>query len=97
MAHVTGGGLIDNAPRVLPQGVAARFHSQSWTIPAVFKLIQKRGNVDKQEMYRVFNMGIGMAVFCSPDNLEKFTRVLPEARVIGEVVKQTGKTRVTID
>jgi len=97
MAHITGGGLIDNVPRVLPQGLAALFSSQTWTIPPIFQLIQQRGNVDQQEMYRVFNMGIGMVLICSSDNSNRLTQALPEARVIGEVVEQGKKARVVID
>jgi len=97
MAHITGGGLIDNVPRVLPQGVAAQFRSQAWAIPAIFQLIQQRGNIAQDEMYRVFNMGIGMVVICSPDNVDQLTRALPEANVIGEVVGQKGKARVIIE
>jgi len=97
IAHITGGGLIDNVPRVLPEGLAARFDSQSWDIPPVFQLIQKKGNVDRDEMYHVFNMGIGMVVICSPENASKLTAQLPEAKVIGEVVKQSGEARVAID
>ena len=97
MAHITGGGLIDNMPRILPQGVAVRFNSRSWTVPPIFQLIQQRGNVAQKEMYRVFNMGIGMVVVCSPDNVAQLTQALPEAKVIGKVVKQAGKARVVID
>jgi len=97
MAHITGGGLIGNVPRVLPQGMAAQFQSQAWTISPIFHLIQQRGNVDQQEMYRVFNMGIGMVVICSPDNAGQLTKALPESKVIGEVMKQAGKIRVVID
>jgi len=97
MAHITGGGLIDNVPRVLPQGVAAQFHSQAWTILPIFQLIQQRGNVDQDEMYHVFNMGIGMVIICSPDNIDHFTKALPEVKVIGEVVEQRGKARVVIE
>ena len=97
MAHITGGGLIDNVPRVLPQGLAAQFHSQAWTIPPIFQLIQHKGNVDRQEMYHVFNMGIGMVVICSPRDVEHLTRQLPEAKVIGEVAKLGGGARVSID
>jgi len=96
MAHITGGGLIDNVPRVLPQGVAAQFQSQAWTVPPIFQLIQQRGNVDQNEMYRVFNMGIGMVIICSPDNVDQLTGQLPEAKIIGEVIKQAGKARVII-
>ncbi len=97
MAHITGGGLIDNVPRVLPEGLAAEFDSQAWTVPPIFNLIQKRGNVDRDEMYHVFNMGIGMAVICLNSDVDHFTKTLPEARVIGEVIKQTGKARVVIE
>jgi phosphoribosylformylglycinamidine cyclo-ligase len=97
MAHITGGGLVDNVPRTLPDGVAVRFDSKAWTVPPIFPLIQGRGEVDRDEMYRVFNMGIGMVVFCAPDDVGKLTASLPEAKVIGEVVPQKGKARVIID
>ena len=96
MAHITGGGLIGNVPRVLPQGIAAQFHSQTWTVPPIFQLIQQRGNVEQNEMYRVFNMGIGMVVICSPENVTQLTEALSGAQVIGEVVKQEGERRVII-
>jgi phosphoribosylformylglycinamidine cyclo-ligase len=96
LAHITGGGLIDNVPRILPQGLTARFDGRSWTVPPIFGLIQERGKVSRLEMYRVFNMGIGMALVCSPDNLDKLTQAMPQARVIGEVAKQKGEARVVI-
>jgi phosphoribosylformylglycinamidine cyclo-ligase len=97
MAHITGGGLIDNVPRILPDGMAARFDSRTWTTPPIFRLIQQRGNVDRDEMYRVFNMGLGMVVVCSPGGTRKFTEALPEAEVVGEVVKQSGEVRTIIE
>ena len=97
IAHITGGGLIDNVPRVLPQGLGARFRSRAWTVLPIFQLIQRQGNVARDEMFHVFNMGIGMTVICSPDNVAQLLRVLPEAKVIGEVVKQVGEKRVIID
>ncbi|MCL0094418.1 phosphoribosylformylglycinamidine cyclo-ligase [Dehalococcoidales bacterium] len=97
MAHITGGGLIDNVPRILPQGMAVQFQSRMWTIPPIFQLIQQRGNIDQNEMYRVFNMGIGMVVICSAENVSQIVQALPEAKVIGEVVEQVGKARVVID
>jgi phosphoribosylformylglycinamidine cyclo-ligase len=96
LAHITGGGLIDNVPRVLPEGLAAKFDSQAWTAPPIFQLIQQRGNVDRDEMFHVFNMGIGMVVICSPQNADQLTKQLPEAKVIGKAIKQTGKARVVI-
>ena len=96
MAHITGGGLIDNVPRVLPGGITAGFDGRSWPVPPIFHLIQERGKVAQDEMYRVFNMGIGMVLFCSANNAGKITRALPEAKVIGEVVKQEEKKKVVI-
>ena len=96
LAHITGGGLTGNVPRILPQGVAAQFRGRAWDIPPVFSLIQQRGNIDRDEMYRVFNMGIGMVVVCSPDNAGSVIKALPEAKAIGEVVKLMGKARVVI-
>jgi phosphoribosylformylglycinamidine cyclo-ligase len=96
MAHITGGGLVDNVPRVLPKSMAAQLRIRAWAVPPIFQLVQKRGNVAQQEMYHVFNMGIGMVLICSPDNANKLTQALPEAKIIGKVVKQEGKVKVAI-
>ena len=97
MAHITGGGLVDNVPRILPKEVMAQFHTGSWTIPPLFQLIQKRGNADQDEMYHVFNMGIGMVLICASGEVKSFTEALPEAMVIGEIARRTGKKRVIIN
>lgn len=97
LAHITGGGLVGNVPRSIPKGLAARFDSSKWTKPPIFNLIQKKGNVDTQEMYHVFNMGIGMVVICSPQNVAMLKKTLKGAKVVGEVVKQKGEARVIID
>jgi phosphoribosylformylglycinamidine cyclo-ligase len=96
LSHITGGGLLDNVPRILPVGLAARFDSKAWVVPPIFELIQKRGNIDRSEMFHVFNMGIGMGIICSAKDVRHFTESLPEAKIIGEVVKQTG-ARVIIE
>jgi phosphoribosylformylglycinamidine cyclo-ligase len=96
MAHITGGGLIGNVPRVLPDGVAARFDAKSWPLPPIFRLIRERGKVDRDEMYRVFNMGIGMVLICSPDNADQIKKALPEANVIGKVIEKQDKARIVI-
>jgi phosphoribosylformylglycinamidine cyclo-ligase len=96
LSHITGGGLIDNVPRILPGGLAARFDSKAWVVPPIFELIQKRGNIDRSEMFHVFNMGIGMGIICSAKDVRHFTESLPEAKIIGEVVKQSG-ARVIIE
>jgi phosphoribosylformylglycinamidine cyclo-ligase len=97
MAHITGGGLIDNVPRVLPQGMAVQLRRRAWTVTPIFQLIQKQGNVAQNEMFHVFNMGIGMVLICSPENADQLTGQLPESKVIGEVVEQKGKARVVIN
>ncbi len=97
IAHITGGGLIDNVPRILPEGLAARFDSRTWSVPPVFQLIQRLGNIDRNEMYHVFNMGIGMVVVCASEDIHKFLTKLPGAKAVGEVVKQAGEARVVID
>jgi phosphoribosylformylglycinamidine cyclo-ligase len=97
MAHITGGGLIDNVPRILPEGLAIRFDSAKWPVPPIFPLMQKRGKVKRDEMYHVFNMGIGMVVVSAPENVNKFTGQLPEIMVIGEVKKQGKGARIVID
>ena len=96
MAHITGGGLIDNLPRVLPHGLCGRIEAGSWSIPPIFTLIQQRGGVDQREMYRVFNMGIGMVLICSPGHVEEIIASAPEARLIGEVVKSRGEEKVSV-
>ncbi len=97
LAHVTGGGPVGNIPRSLPKGLAARLDSSKWSVPPIFTLMQKKGNIDTKEMYRVFNMGIGMAVICAREKVKKLVKALPGASVIGEVVKQKGEARVIID
>jgi phosphoribosylformylglycinamidine cyclo-ligase len=65
LVHITGGGFAGNIPRIIPEGLCASIDKNSWEIPPVFRLIQQKGKIEEQEMYRVFNMGIGMVVICS--------------------------------
>lgn len=98
LAHITGGGaMVGNIPRSLPQGLAVRLDSSKWTVPPIFNLLQKKGRIELKEMYHTFNMGIGMTVICAPRNAKRLTQVLPDANIIGEVVKRTGDARVIID
>jgi len=89
IAHITGGGLIENIPRVLPQGTQVEIRRGAWREPAVFGLIQRLGNVATEEMFRTFNMGIGMALLVGTENVESVRSQLSlqnvEASVIGEV------------
>lgn len=65
LAHITGGGLTDNIPRILPEGTAVKIEQGSWSIPPLFELLRRLGNVSDSEMYRTFNMGIGMVIVCA--------------------------------
>ena len=94
LSHVTGGGLVENVPRILPRGRKAVFRKDAWKRLPVFAEIQRRGNVPEKEMWRTFNMGIGLVVVIRPDSLELAKRTLPEARLIGEIVE--GKHEVEI-
>ena len=96
LAHITGGGFVGNIPRVLPEGTAAHIRKDSWDIPQIFKLIQKEGNIEEAEMYQVFNMGIGMTVVCSPQQVKKIASILPQAKVIGDIISRKGRDRVII-
>lgn len=97
IAHITGGGFIGNIPRALPQDIAAHLHKDSWDIPPIFKLIQKEGDIDETEMYRVFNMGVGITIVCSPHQVAKIVSILPQAKVIGEIIKKEDEERVLIN
>jgi phosphoribosylformylglycinamidine cyclo-ligase len=97
IAHITGGGFVGNIPRMLPKGVAARIRKDSWDILPIFKLIQKEGDVEEKEMYQIFNMGIGITVICSTQRVGRILGILPEAKVIGEIVEGKDRERVTIE
>ena len=94
MAHITGGGFPDNLPRVLPKAVNAEIDRSSWNVPTIFKFIQNQGKVDRDEMYRVFNMGIGYVVILPKNQLEKATNILKAQHqpysVIGVIRKGEG-------
>ena len=76
MAHITGGGLYDNLPRILPSACQARLHQGSWEIPAIFQLLQQQGNISGHEMYRVFNNGIGFVLLVPATVLEDALELL---------------------
>ena len=84
LAHITGGGITENLPRILPPGTSARIDTSAWTPNAVFRYLQRVGSVPDDDMYRTFNMGIGMIVACAADDAERVTRMLQSA----------GETRV---
>jgi phosphoribosylformylglycinamidine cyclo-ligase len=79
LSHITGGGLLENIPRVLPEGVKAVIDAASWQRPAVFDWLQEQGNVEDMEMYRTFNNGIGMVVVVAAEQVDQALAVLKEA------------------
>jgi len=93
LAHITGGGLIDNLPRVLPDECDALIETESWRVPPIFEFLEEHGKVDHNEMYQVFNMGIGMVAIVSEKNSEQARRML-KAHRIGTIVKGKGQTRL---
>jgi phosphoribosylformylglycinamidine cyclo-ligase len=97
IAHITGGGFVGNIPRILPEGVAAHIKKRSWDILSIFKLIQKEGDIKEAEMYQVFNMGIGITIVCSPQQVAKIVSILPQAKVIGGIIKRKDEERVIIN
>jgi phosphoribosylformylglycinamidine cyclo-ligase len=96
MAHITGGGITDNLPRVLPDGCTARVRTSSWEVPAFFRLLQEKGGVSDAEMRRTFNLGIGMIAIVPPDRLhptmERLKKAGEKVFEIGEIV--SGQQRV---
>jgi phosphoribosylformylglycinamidine cyclo-ligase len=86
IAHITGGGIPENVPRILPEGLTARFDRSAWEIPPLFRLIQQTGEVDTPTMFRTFNMGVGI-VLVTPDP-DAVIAALPEAKQIGAVVQR---------
>jgi phosphoribosylformylglycinamidine cyclo-ligase len=96
LAHITGGGVPGNLPRILPNGLAARIERGAWEVPPIFRLIKQQGNIVEQEMFRVFNMGIGMVVVTAPGDAAMLIEEIPGARLIGEVIQQKEGKRVVI-
>ncbi len=86
LAHITGGGLPGKLAGILPDGMAAQLEPGSWPVPAIFNLIQREGQVDPAEMYRVFNMGLGMVGICDQESVATILDTVPDAQVVGEIV-----------
>ena len=88
IVHITGGGFYENFPRVLPEGLGVKLDKSSWQVPEIFSFIQKQGNIPEDEMYGIFNMGIGMALFVDEKDEKRVKELLKEA---GETVYTIGK------
>jgi phosphoribosylformylglycinamidine cyclo-ligase len=91
LAHITGGGLIDNLPRILPKNCDAVIETKNWRVPKIFQLLQQQGDVDRNEMFQVFNMGIGMAVIVAERDAKSVARQL-KAKRIGWIERGHGET-----
>jgi phosphoribosylformylglycinamidine cyclo-ligase len=76
MAHITGGGLTENLPRILPDGCAAEIDLRSWDVPPLFKVLQQRGGISTDEMFRAFNMGIGLVIACAARDAQRVVNML---------------------
>ena len=98
LAHITGGGLFDNLPRIFPQNMSGVIERGTWKEPAIFGLIQERGEIETHEMFHVFNMGLGMLVVLPPDQISMVQRTLgEEVVVVGEIVpheEEKGKVEL---
>jgi phosphoribosylformylglycinamidine cyclo-ligase len=98
LANITGGGMLENIPRVIPKGLAVEVREGTWDVPPIFPLLQSLGDVPRDEMYRVFNMGVGMVVVTAPRHTSAIVRTLKRAgeraSVVGKVVKGDGEVRI---
>ena len=97
LAHITGGGLPGKMPAILPDTVAASFQLGAWTVPPIFSIIQREGDVSPEEMYRVFNMGLGMVGVCHEGNLGPIQALLgKDAQVVGRIIPRQGEEQVLL-
>jgi phosphoribosylformylglycinamidine cyclo-ligase len=91
LAHITGGGLVDNLPRILTPNCDAIIETKSWRVPRIFRILQQNGNIGLREMYQVFNMGIGMVAVVAEENASRAISIL-RAKRIGRIERGSGKT-----
>jgi len=97
LAHITGGGIPGKMPSVLPSGLAAQFNTGSWSIPAIFGLIERIGGISRDEMYRVFNMGLGMVAVCRPEDVAAIQQAVADAVVVGHIIPRQGEEQVFLE
>lgn len=90
MAHITGGGLVENIKRMIPKGVDPKIHYDSWKTPPLFEIIQTKGHIEDVEMWSVFNMGVGMVLACDQSQTNSLLGMIPGSWEIGEVVESTN-------
>lgn len=85
MAHITGGGFFENVPRMLPEGMGAKFDRASWNVPTIFPFLQKQAGLSDEEMFKVFNMGVGYMIVVDQEDAERALSILEGANIIGEI------------
>ncbi|MBK9214537.1 MAG: hypothetical protein IPM59_02910 [Chloracidobacterium sp.] len=95
LAHITGGGFLENIPRILPDGVSVEINRGSWPEPPIFGLMQRLGNVDDQEMFRTFNMGIGMVIVCDEANRSVIADRFNDCYEIGRIIPGTVDVQIS--
>ncbi len=100
LCHITGGGLLENVPRIIPDGLTANINLKAWSRPVIFDWLQKIGQVDNEEMYRVFNCGIGMLVILPNDQTDQAIGISQQAnhqaKIIGEIKKTSTKVKILL-
>ena len=94
MAHITGGGLIENLPRILPEGLEFKINKGSWDVPQVFNMIQKIGRVEDGEMYRTFNMGIGYVIIAPEEEADGILKAIEQQGVKSWVIAEYLREKV---
>ncbi len=97
MCHVTGGGLLENLPRVFDPALAARLHTDAWQVPGICQLIQQAAGIAKDEMYRVFNMGVGFVMILPQDQAAAVLAECPGSFLMGEMIEKSGEQQVVLD
>lgn len=90
IAHITGGGFHENLPRALKDGLGMKIDKNSYEVPAVFKYLQEKGKIDEEEMYHIFNMGVGMVLIVNKEDVDKTLSLIDNAFVLGEVTDESG-------
>ncbi|MCL6086813.1 MAG: AIR synthase-related protein, partial [Actinobacteria bacterium] len=98
LAHITGGGFYENINRIIPENCNARINKKAWKVPSIFNFLQDAGNIEVEEMYRVFNMGIGMAIVIDKNDLDFAQKILNKSSEnlleIGVITKGSGMVEV---
>ncbi|MCP1252038.1 MULTISPECIES: phosphoribosylformylglycinamidine cyclo-ligase [Elizabethkingia] len=94
IAHITGGGLYENIPRIIPEGLCATVETKEIRIPSIMLELEKRGNIAREEMYGTFNMGVGMVVVLTEDDAQKALALLPDAYLVGEITENAEKIQL---